>query len=124
MAKSTIYNTILKLRPLLPILLLLLIPQLPPQNLTTSTLRHLSYELNPTPQLLSIALDVRNMLLNAFDDLLVGALGARFFDDKRFGDFAFALGVDAYDYAVVHGWVGEEVGFEFCGGDLETFYFD
>lgn len=48
----------------------------------------------------------------------------RRFDDEGFGHLALAVGRDADDDAVVDNGVGEEVGFELGGGDLETFDFD
>lgn len=48
----------------------------------------------------------------------------RRFDDEGFGDFALAVRRDADDDAVVDGRVGEEVGFQLGGGDLEAFDFD
>lgn len=67
-----------------------------------------------------------DMPLHRRNYLVVGLLSAGFavFDDEGFGDLAFAVAGYADDNAVRHEGVGEEVGFEFGGGDLETFDFD
>jgi len=46
------------------------------------------------------------------------------FHNKGFGNFPLAVRRDADDDAVVYRGVGEQVGFQFGGGDLEAFYFD
>lgn len=49
---------------------------------------------------------------------------SRSFDDEGFGHLALAVGGNSDDDAVVHRRVREEVGFQFCWGDLEAFDFD
>ena len=119
------HDTPLQLRTLLLPLLLLLVPHHAPENLAAGTLRHHIDELNPTSQPLVIALVFLDMLRDISLENLIGVFDrAGSFDDKGFGHLAFAVGRNADDDAVVHAWVGEEVGFEFGWSDLHAFDFD
>jgi len=115
-------STTSQLRSLGPPLLLLLIPQQPPENLAAGALGHLVDELDPAleplvPRL--VLLDVFGHVARHHAVRVLEADGWRL-DHKRLWHFALALRRDADDDAVVDGRVREDVRFEFGGRDLET----
>jgi len=97
-----------------------LISQDLPQNLSRRVLRNGFDELDAARQPLVLGHFCRQprsdiLLRRALAVFLQGDVGAR---------QLFAVDGDADDGGVLHGWVVEEEGFEFCRGDLVAFDFD
>lgn len=103
----------LQLRPLRSPTLPLLIPQQPPQNLPTGTLRNNVNKFHTTLQPLMSRLMLFDMFLNLsrYNSVIVFQAHGGRFHYKGFGDFPRRVIRDGNYGAVGHGRVGEEVSF-------------
>jgi hypothetical protein len=101
-----------------------LIPQHPPQDLPTRTLRNDIHKLYPTYKPLMPCLLLLHMPLYIPREHLFVILqrDGGGFDDECLGDLTGAIVGDGDNGAVGDTGVVEETGFEFCGCDLEALY--
>lgn len=99
---------------------LLLVPKQSPQNLPTRTLGNSFDEPDTALEPLVSSLVLLDVLLDRLSGCCIVGTSFSRLDDDGLGDFACCVVGNGDNGAVADGRVGEDVGFEFGGGNLQA----